>query len=131
MLPADDFIGDLVGHAPGWPTTDLMVINDNNKAQRNMGIYPALGASSASFFATIRNAANFPRDMVIRRKIDPRTAARLRGARIEIIGGDGEAQQSSDTSDTIVLRSMKPGESRWLSLITLAPGNPGRLPSNF
>lgn len=133
VLPADNFIGDLVGHAPGWPTTDLMVINDNNKAQRNMGIYPALGASSASFFATIRNAANFPRDMVIRRKVDPRTAARLRGARIEIIGGDGEAQQSSDTSGTIVLRNMKPGESRWLSLnYTLAPGNTSEvLPVTF
>ena len=129
-LPADDFTGDLIGHAPGWPTTDLMVINDNNKAQRNMGIYPALGASSASFFATIRNAASFPRDMVIRRKVDAKIAARLRGARVDIIGGDGEAQQSPDT---IVLRNMKPGESRWLSLnYTLATGNVGDvLPVTF
>src|SRR5262249_11961037 len=26
----------LVGNTPGWPTTDLRIINDNNKAQRNM-----------------------------------------------------------------------------------------------
>ena len=30
----------LLGRAPGWPTTDLLVINDNNKAQRNMGVGP-------------------------------------------------------------------------------------------
>src|SRR6185369_12656173 len=34
--PADPFIGkSLRGSAPGWPT-DLIILNDNNRAQRNM-----------------------------------------------------------------------------------------------
>jgi len=124
-LPADNFNGDLIGHAPGWPTTDLMVINDNNKAQRNMGIYPALGASSVSFFAVIRNAADFSRDMVLRRRVDERVASKLRGARVDMIGIDGHEQQSGDI---LTLHNMKPGESRWLSLTyTLAPGKPGEV----
>ena len=37
--PADPIVApSLLGRAPGWPTTDLAVINDNNKAQRNMGL---------------------------------------------------------------------------------------------
>jgi hypothetical protein len=102
-----------------------MVINDNNKAQRNMGIYPALGASSVSFFAVIRNAADFSRDMVLRRRVDERVASKLRGARVDMIGIDGHEQQSGDI---LTLHNMKPGESRWLSLTyTLAPGKPGEV----
>jgi hypothetical protein len=129
-LPADNFTGDLIGHAPGWPTTDLMVINDNNKAQRNMGIYPALGASSVSFFAIIRNAADFSRDIVVRRRVDEKVAPKLRGARIEIIAGDGHELQSGDT---VTLPNMKPGESRWLGLnYALASGKLGEvLPVEF
>jgi hypothetical protein len=28
----------LLGRAPGWPTGDLLVIINNNKAQRNMSV---------------------------------------------------------------------------------------------
>ncbi len=50
----------LLGRAPGWPTTDLMVINDNNKAQRNMGVYSTGGSGQVSFYAVIHNAATSP-----------------------------------------------------------------------
>src|SRR5262249_41576381 len=61
--PNDAPAGTLVGHAPGWPTTDLMVINDNNKAQRNMGVYSMMAgeASQDTFYAIVHNAATFPR----------------------------------------------------------------------
>jgi len=65
--PADPFVAPgLNGNTPGWPSTDLMVINDNNKAQRNMGLSttPARGVGASDcYFAIVRNAATFPRDV--------------------------------------------------------------------
>ena len=86
--PADPFVApSLVGRAPGWPTTDLAVIDDNNKAQRNMGLSttPARGVGmSDDLFAWIHNPATFRRDLILRMHADPAIARRLAGARVQI-----------------------------------------------
>src|SRR5262249_29174585 len=68
--PGDAFMPpSLVGHAPGWPSTDLRVINDNNKAQRNMGLSttPARGVGGrVGSYVIAHNAATFVRDMALR-----------------------------------------------------------------
>jgi hypothetical protein len=115
--PGDPFIApSLVGYAPGWPVTDTKIINDNNKAQRNMGLSttPATGTgASLSFYGIAHNAATFPRDMVLRVETSRETLDRFRDARIEIVGGKARTLQGETT---IVLKGMAPGENRWVGL---------------
>lgn len=115
--PNDPFVApSLVGNTPGWPTTDLRIVNDNNKAQRNMGLSttPARGVGmSDTFYAIAHNAATFPRDMVLSYTASPDAQRRLEGATIEIIGGRGKGFKSGDT---ITLKNMQPGEDRWIGL---------------
>ncbi|MEO6714500.1 MAG: LysR family transcriptional regulator [Mycobacteriales bacterium] len=111
----------LVGRAPGWPTTDLMVINDNNTAQRNMGLSttPARGVGlSDTYYALIHNASVDTRDVRLRWDAPDRTTARLKGATIEVIGG---RNQPLRPSSTVVLKGMQPGENRWVGLTFPAP----------
>lgn len=132
--PGDPYVPpSLVGNTPGWPVTDLRIINDNDKAQRNMGLSttPARGAGmSDSFYAIIHNAATFPRDMVVRYEAEPSVQKRLQGAAIEVIDGRSKHFKSGDS---ITLKNMQPGENRWIGLTFNPPqGEDGEiLPVNF
>jgi hypothetical protein len=121
--PADPFVApSLVGRAPGWPTTDLAVIDDNNKAQRNMGLSttPARGVGFADeLWAIAHNADIRRRDMVLRIESSPKTLQRLRGARIALARAEGGASLKPGAS--IVLKDMQPGENRWVGLQFKAP----------
>jgi len=110
----------LLGRAPGWPTTDLMVINDNNKAQRNMGVYSTGGEGMASFYAIAHNAATFLRDMEIHYAITPEVLERLRKPRIDVIG---DTSNSFIFGNTITLANMQPGENRWIGLTIPVPAD--------
>jgi hypothetical protein len=120
--PGDPFVApSLLGRAPGWPTTDLAVINDNNKAQRNMGLSTtaARGAGlTDNFYAIVHNAATFRRDMTLRVDASAENALRLRGARIAVVGGRAAAFKPDAT---IVLPAMQPGENRWVGLLYKPP----------
>ena len=105
--PADPIVApSLLGRAPGWPTTDLAVLYDNNKAQRN--IDPVAGGTVGTItdYALVHNAATRRRDMILaisgeRSELRPR---------IRVIGGAGKVARNQ-----VVLSDMEPGESRWLS----------------
>ncbi len=120
--PNDPIVApSLLGRAPGWPTTDLAVINDNNKAQRNMGLSttPATGVGqSDTFFAIVHNAATFRRDMEIAVSVPPELLRRLKKPRVEVVGSRARAlgQQT-----TVVLQGMEPGENRWVGLTFTPP----------
>lgn len=120
--PADPFVPpSLLGRAPGWPTTDLAVLNDNNKAQRNMGLSttPARGAGlSDTWFAIAHNGATFRRDMTLRLEVSPLVARRLKGARVRVVGGRDVALEQGAT---LVVPKMAPGENRWIALSFLPP----------
>lgn len=117
--PADPFVpASLVGRAPGWPDTDLAVLLDNNKAQRNLGLStsPArgVGMGDAWFYAVAHNAATYRRDLVLRYQTTREALKRLGSARIWTSDGkrvplrlDGE----------VVLKNMGPGENRWVGLV--------------
>lgn len=132
--PGDPYVGpSLLGSAPGWPATDLRIVNDNNKAQRNMGLstMPARGVGGRHvFYGIAHNAATFTRDMRIRYDATPEVSRRLAGARIEVIGGRSRPFKSGDT---ITLENMRPGENRWVGLDYPAPsGREGEiLPVTF
>lgn len=120
--PDDPYVApSLVGNAPGWPTTDLRVILDNNKAQRNMGLSttPARGEGLIdSIYAVAHNAATFRRDMVLRYRVPPEVYKRLRGAHLAL---PGQPAQTLQPEGRLVLKGMQPGENRWLGLTLRAP----------
>jgi hypothetical protein len=113
----------LVGRAPGWGTqTDLGVLFDNNKAQRNLGLSttPARGPglSDDAFFAIVHNGALDLRDFVLRWRVDPAVLKRMISPRIHVVGGK---QYALRPEGTIVLENMEPGENRWVGLLHRPP----------
>lgn len=102
----------LLGRAPGWPDTDLAVIYDNNKAQRNLGVYLGAGKGSITYWAIVHNAALFKRHFQLRFDMDPIFKRIFEKAEIRVVGpgkyrqGDGE----------VTLFDMPPGENRWVGL---------------
>ncbi|TMC54253.1 MAG: hypothetical protein E6J20_04055 [Chloroflexi bacterium] len=116
--PADPFVPpSLHGRAPGWPTTDLDIVDDNNKAQRNMGLSttPARGTGLclSDAFAIVHNAATYPRDMLIRYTISPDVIRRVGQLEIEIPGRDRIRVRDSGT---ITMDRVQPGENRWIGV---------------
>jgi hypothetical protein len=124
--PADPIVPpSLLGHTPGWPSTDLMVLNDNNKAQRNMYPPPTSGSGMSAFYALIRNGATFRRDLVLNYRVDPRVAKQLGSIAVSAVGERGVKRASSGQ---LVLEGMEPGERRWISVTVPAKSGTGRTP---
>ena len=127
----------LVGSTPGWGTgTDTRIVDDNNKAQRNMGLTttPARGAGMiASFCAIAHNAATFPRNMTLSYETSPEVMRSLKGFSVELIGQQKEPSTIRELSGALTLEGMQPGENRWLCTNFAAPpGKEGEiLPINF
>lgn len=114
--PSDPFVGlSLRGRAPGWPDQDLEIVDDNNKAQRNMGLTttPArgVGSSLTASYAIAHNAATFPRDMVIQYRLSPTLRQRVKQIEIDVMG---QQRIRARETGTIVLKGMQPGENRWI-----------------
>lgn len=112
----------LEGWTPGPNSNqaDHLVIDDNNKAQRNLAVVQAniAGANSnAVYFGLIHNAATVTRDITLHYEAQPETVKRLSAASIGIIGGPAKQLTSRGS---IVLAAMQPAENRWVSL-TFAP----------
>jgi hypothetical protein len=111
---ADPFVAPgLNGNTPGWPTTDLLVINDNNKAQRNMSVHYGLSGFGSTHYAIIRNASKEPRDFVL-----GLTASQdaLKGIAKPTVRAQGAGEAVSFKSGaTITVPSMKSGEFRWVA----------------
>jgi hypothetical protein len=105
----------LAGRAPGFPT-DLAVIYDNNKAQRNMGVVAGSSVGAVSLYAIIRNSQCRHRDVVMHVEQLPESRKLLR-SQIGVVGGE---RVKVGEDGTFVLPEMEPGESRWLS-ISLRP----------
>jgi hypothetical protein len=99
----------LLGRAPGWPTTDLLVINDNNKAQRNMGVGPTTASGCLTWYALIHNAATILRDIVLVWERGGRRPAK--GDRVQVLGG---RPQELKEEGQLVVKGLKPGESRFV-----------------
>ncbi|MCP4451732.1 MAG: hypothetical protein GY809_09745, partial [Planctomycetes bacterium] len=109
--PGDPIVAPgLTGRAPGWPNPDLMVIYDNNKAQRNMGVYTGSGDSGTiRYYAVVHNAATRVRNLVL--QFDPREVGRTKFLVI------GDTETTKLEKSRVILSGMKPGENRWVSWI--------------
>ena len=110
----DPFVAPgLAGNTPGWPTTDLKVINDNNKAQRNMSVHYGLSGFGSTHYAIVRNASQKLRDMAIRLRADAQTLKGYANPTVQVQGGEPPMPFRPET--TVVLKAMQPGEYRWLA----------------
>jgi hypothetical protein len=112
--PSDPFVAPgLSGNTPGWPTTDLLVINDNNKAQRNMSVHYGLSGFGSKHYAIIRNASTKARDLALRLNADPALLRNFTSPTVEVQGGDGAKPFKPGT--VVTAPGMRPGESRWVA----------------
>jgi hypothetical protein len=102
----------LLGQTPGWPTTDLIVINDNNKAQRNMSVHYGLSGFGSKHYAIVRNGSIKPRDFVLRLQV---ADAALRGFKApQVLAQGSEKAVPLENETTLVIEGMGPGEARWV-----------------
>jgi hypothetical protein len=128
--PTDPYVApSLRGYTPGWPVTDLRVLLDNNKAQRNLGLSttPARGIGQfAEFFAIAHNAALRTRNMTLRYTVvSDEVVRRLDGGTIEVMG-QGIVPVAAE--GTITVANVRPGENRWIRVsLPAASGTEGEL----
>ena len=112
----------LLGHAPGWSNgTDLMVLNDNNKAQRNMEVYHVAMAGSAglSSYAAIHNPGLNDRNILINWNVDINPKVRVRPS-VQVINS---REKAVATNNGLLLANMKPGETRFIRITYPIYGN--------
>ncbi len=111
--PSDPFVAPgLNGNTPGWPTTDLLVINDNNKAQRNMSVHYGLAGFGSRYYAILRNASPKVRDLALRLDVDRAALAGFKAPTVEVQGGEGPSRL--EPGAVLTAPRMKPGEYRWV-----------------
>jgi hypothetical protein len=128
--PGDRFAGQsLRGRAPGWPDQDLEILDDNNKAQRNMGLSttPARGVEAAEtcICALVHNAATFRRDLELGYALDAVLRERVRAVNLD---GLGLRRTRAKPMGRVVLKAMEPGENRWIGVSFAPPtGSAGQI----
>jgi hypothetical protein len=128
--PGDRFAGQsLRGRAPGWPDQDLEILDDNNKAQRNMGLSttPARGVEAAEtcVCALVHNAATFRRDLELGYALDAVLQRRVEAVSFD---GLGLRRTRAKPAGRMVLKAMEPGENRWIGVSFVPPtGRAGRI----
>jgi hypothetical protein len=122
----DPFVAPgLVGRTPGWPTTDLIVINDNNKAQRNMSVSYVLSGIRSKHYAVVRNGSSKVRDLVLRAGIFGKLPEGA--ATVSALAQGAEKRVPLSEERTLVLQGMESGESRWIELAIEPRGDRRRL----
>ena len=106
----------LTGRAPGQPGTTLSVIDDNNKAQRNLRVTPAAGGGGMIHFGIVHNAGTLARAM----QLGLAQTAGLRppeGTLVEVFTDKGVVERLPWRAwGNLTLPAMQPGENRWIGV---------------
>jgi len=120
----------LLGQTPGWPTTDLRIVNDNHKAQRNMHLstLPPSPGGSVTDYAIVHNGSLFLRDIPLRIGVSGPSKRYLRSATMRVLGRE-QGRETAGLGKTLVLRGMQPGENRWVAITLETTGAPQRAPT--
>jgi hypothetical protein len=118
----------LVGNTPGWSTgTDLRIVSDNNKAQRNMHLttIPASGGvGSITEWAIVHNPGLWKRDISLRLSIEGISKRYVRNVTVQSIEGERAPALKAQDGFGFVLRGMEPGENRWVAVNLQTAGLP-------
>lgn len=108
----------LTGRAPGTSAASDAVINDNNKAQRNLQVnLSGANGTGANYYGIVHNGATIARDITLGLIVPPHADAPARNATIEVVTESGVvARQPFTPYGTVTLRAMMPGENRWIGV---------------
>jgi hypothetical protein len=111
----------LVGETPGWPTTDLRIINDNHKAQRNMQLttIPASGSGAVTGYGIVHNAGLVARDIPLRVGVPAASGRYIQS--FSVTDKTGDSTVATHPGDVLIARGVQPGENRWIA-VTLKTG---------
>src|ERR1051325_8866782 len=91
-------------------STDISVLNDNNKAQRNIIYGSGTDGSDIGYYALVHNVATERRDMILQAAAPNDVGRKL--DRITVEAGDQKLPYKS--GETIRIANMEPGESRMI-----------------
>jgi len=97
----------LLNRAPGWPTSDHNVLNDNNKAQRNTDVAHEFGGPHAIapiYYAIVHNPLTARHTFTLAYTVGRGVAT------IEAVNGEERARGEKGTLRV----TLAPGENRWL-----------------
>jgi hypothetical protein len=117
----------LEGATPGWSTgTDLRIVSDNNKAQRNMHLSttPATGGGaggSVTEWAIVHNPSTFRRDIPLRVSVEGVSKRYVRNITV-LTPGERQSILKAQDGTGFVLRGLQPGENRWVAVTVQAEG---------
>ena len=108
----------LTGRAPGSSAATFAVVNDNNKAQRNLLVNMALThIRGATYYGIVHNAATSMRDMLIGVAVPRGLEALPEGTTVEIVTDKGIVERRPWRPwDRITFAAMTPGENRWIGV---------------
>ncbi len=118
----------LVGNTPGWSTgTDLRIVNDNNKAQRNMHLSttPASGGSgSVTDWAIVHNPGFVKRDIPLQIRLEGISKRYVRDLTVRVLGGERPLTIKVQDGKSFILPGVLPGENRWVAVNMQTVGPP-------
>jgi hypothetical protein len=108
----------LLGKAPGWGAgnSDLLVLEDNNKAQRNLSVDHSLAGEWSTGYALVHNAALYARDVVLAYSSESGELAI--GSTIGVVGGQ---QTRLAKSGSITIPIMQPGDNALVAVRLRTP----------
>jgi hypothetical protein len=121
--PNDPMLENLDGYAPGSGVNgaDSQILDENNKAQRNMAVisvpHPPIPVphrqpkNRITFYAIIHNPSVISRDMKFHYETSTEVFDHLSDMRIEIVGSKSRPFHSGET---LILPNVQPGENRWV-----------------
>jgi len=102
----------------GWPHLGIELLNDNNKAQRNMQVFGYTGSGNGSGGAIVHNGDTITRDLHISIVEDHGDIAAMLIPKIRFIGGSDQRSDSTklESPATFTLPYRRPGEKRWVEI---------------
>jgi hypothetical protein len=100
----------LAGTAPGWPS-GVAIVEDNNKAQRNLDVNHNLADTADVSYALVHNAATIARDIQLRASLPAQAPGRE--VEVQVVGGGTTPVVNGGT---VTLAKMQPGENRWVGI---------------
>ncbi|HUK19295.1 MAG TPA: hypothetical protein VLW65_22895 [Bryobacteraceae bacterium] len=103
----------LLHGSPGPSGTDPLILQDRQKAQRNLQVTTGGGGGGGEFYALIHNVEKEPRNIELEYSLDPQNARFATRGAITIVG---ERSMRLEPSGRFVLPHVGPGEERWVGV---------------
>jgi hypothetical protein len=111
--PGDPYLTpSLSGLTPVGDTP--LIVDDNNKAQRNFGTVVGSGLAGLEQYAIVHNGLLEPTTMNVQYEVAPEAVNLIKGGTVGVVG---QREQPLGAKGTLVFNAMQPGENRWIKLV--------------